>query len=177
MTSELLNGLIGLAGIIIGALPTYLYMKIRNMAEIEKIKAETEKTKAETIKILKEIQSIRSNESSIDNNNKYPKEFYLSFSARREALTQTQGRILKFFSNRSYAGQYVNQDVLEKQFDQIKPSELYYRLEHLRLLGFLDNQKTGQDENGADQFSFRLSENYRKEIGDPDIFLSISSST
>jgi uncharacterized membrane-anchored protein YhcB (DUF1043 family) len=57
MSSELLTGLFSLVGIIIGALPTYLFMRRRNLAEIDKLKAETEKTKAETEKIRAELQS------------------------------------------------------------------------------------------------------------------------
>lgn len=175
MSPELQAGLMSLIGIIIGVLPTYLFMRRKNLAEIEKIKAETEKTRAETEKIRSESLSSSLIKNGI--NSLYPIEFSLSFSARREALTQTQGTILKFFSSRSYAGQYLSQDMLERYFNQIKPSELYYRLEHLRLLGFLDSQKSGQNENGADRFSYRLSEIFRKEIGSPDVFVSISSST
>ena len=175
MSPELQAGVMSLIGIIIGALPTYWFMRKKNLAEIDKLKAETEKTKVETDKIRSELQSSSLNRNGI--NTQYPKEFSLSFSARREALTQSQGNILKYFSSKSYAGQYQSQEMLEKHFNQYKPSELYYRLEHLRLLSFLDSQKSGQDENGADRFSYCLSEKYRKEIGNPDVFASISSTT
>lgn len=174
MSSELLVGLMSIAGIIIGALPTYLFMRKRNLAEIEKLKAETEKTKVETTKIRAELQS---GKHDLLSHPEFPREYSLSYSARREALTQTQGFILKYFSNKSFAGQYISQDTLETQFSQFRASELFYRLEHLRLLGFLDSQKTGQNQDGADRFSYRLSEGYRKEIGNPGVFVSISAST
>lgn len=149
-------------------------MRNRNKAEIEKLNAETEKTKVETDKLRAELQSGRHTPlSHLD----LPKEYSLSYSARREALTQTQGLILKYFSNKGFAGQYISQDTLEKHFSQFKASELFYRLEQLRLLRFLDSQKTGQNQDGADRFLYRLSESYKKEIGSSDIFMSISAST
>lgn len=54
MTSETLTALLSLVGIIIGIIPTYLFMRQKSLAEIEKLKAETEKTKAESEKIRKE---------------------------------------------------------------------------------------------------------------------------
>jgi hypothetical protein len=55
MSNEITVALIGLLGIIIGAIPTYFFMRQKNLAEIEKIKAETEKIKAEAAKINAEL--------------------------------------------------------------------------------------------------------------------------
>jgi hypothetical protein len=56
MPSAIIVALIGLLGVIIGAIPTYFFMRQKNMAEIEKLKAETEKIKAEADKIRADIK-------------------------------------------------------------------------------------------------------------------------
>lgn len=56
MPPEVITALIGLIGIIIGAIPTYLFMRQKGAAEIDKLKAETDKTKAEAEKIRAELQ-------------------------------------------------------------------------------------------------------------------------
>jgi hypothetical protein len=58
MPSEIIVAFIGLLGVIIGAIPTYFFMRRKNTAEIEKIQAETDKLRAETEKTRAEI-SIR----------------------------------------------------------------------------------------------------------------------
>jgi hypothetical protein len=55
MNSEVIVAVIGLVGVILGAIPTYLFMQRRNTAEIEKTQAETEKTKAEAEKIRNDM--------------------------------------------------------------------------------------------------------------------------
>jgi hypothetical protein len=57
MPTEIITALIGLMGIIIGAIPTYLFMRQKGTAEIDKLKAETDKTKAEAEKIRAELQA------------------------------------------------------------------------------------------------------------------------
>lgn len=59
MSSEIIAALIGLLGVVIGAIPTYLFMRQKNSAEVEKLKAEIEKLKAETDKIKAEAAKIR----------------------------------------------------------------------------------------------------------------------
>jgi uncharacterized membrane-anchored protein YhcB (DUF1043 family) len=51
MSSEVIAAIIGLIGVIIGAIPTFLFMRKRNAAEIDKLQAETDKIKAEAEKI------------------------------------------------------------------------------------------------------------------------------
>jgi hypothetical protein len=177
MSTEVQIAIISLIGIIIGAFPTYLFMRKRNSAELDKLRAETDKLKAEAEKIRGELTGKVTSDCETVNSVLLPKEYCVSFSARREALPQSQGMILKYFSRNSIVGQFISQDTLEDNFSQFKQSELFYRLETLRLLGFLDNQKSGQDTNGADRFSYRLSESYRKQIGNTDIFVKISTST
>src|SRR3972149_223314 len=65
MPPEIVSALIGLAGIILGVIPTYLFMRQKSLAEIEKTRAEADKTKAEAEKIRVEIQAItRTKEST-----------------------------------------------------------------------------------------------------------------
>ena len=59
MSSQIIAALIGLLGVVLGALPTYLCMRQRNLAEVDKLRAETDKFKAETQKIHAELQPSR----------------------------------------------------------------------------------------------------------------------
>jgi hypothetical protein len=159
----MISALIGLIGIIIGAIPTYLFMRKKGLAEIDKLHAETDKINAEAEKIRQDLQT--GTDPGVKNI-RLPKEYTLSFPARRETLGQTQGSILKYMVTNSQGGRWINQATLNAKFEYMKGSELFYRLEYLRFLGFLESQITGQDKNGIDQFSYRLSEEYQKEIGD-----------
>jgi len=60
MSPEVIAALVGLVGIIVGAIPTYLFMRRKNLAEIEKVKAETDKTRAEAKKIELETELLAS---------------------------------------------------------------------------------------------------------------------
>jgi uncharacterized membrane-anchored protein YhcB (DUF1043 family) len=51
MSSEVMAAIIGLIGVIIGAIPTFLFMRKRNAVEIDKLQVETDKIKAEAEKI------------------------------------------------------------------------------------------------------------------------------
>jgi len=57
MSTEIITALLGLLGVVVGAIPTYLFMRQKNLAEIEKLKAETDKIKAEAEKIRADFQS------------------------------------------------------------------------------------------------------------------------
>lgn len=56
MSPEIVAALVGLIGVVIGALPTYLHMRQKVEAETEKLKAEADKTKAEAQRIRAELQ-------------------------------------------------------------------------------------------------------------------------
>ena len=66
MPLEVVTALIGLVGIIIGAIPTYLFMRQKGLAEVDKLKAETDKTKAEAEQIRAGLQN-SSVDQEIDN--------------------------------------------------------------------------------------------------------------
>jgi hypothetical protein len=57
MPTEVIVALIGFLGVIVGAVPTYWFMRQKNLAEVEKLKAETDKIKVEAEKIRRELQS------------------------------------------------------------------------------------------------------------------------
>lgn len=94
-----------------------------------------------------------------------PKEFSLTFLERREALSKQQEAILKYIVNNIYFGQSVSQDTLEKVFNNYSKSELFYRLEHLCLLNFLEKQRIGTNDSGADRYSYRISKEYSLALG------------
>ena len=102
-----------------------------------------------------------------------PKELMMTFSRRRAMLSIKQGEILAYLTHKGYGGELISQDVIEKEFSQYG-SGLLYRLEHLRLLGFLVRQKVGKDANGNERFAYTLSPDYLKEIGDPKEFAQVS---
>jgi hypothetical protein len=102
-----------------------------------------------------------------------PEELTMTFSRRRATLSIKQGEILTHLTHKGYGGELIAQDVIEKAFSQ-HGSGLLYRLEHLRLLGFLVRQKVGKDANGNDRFAFALSPDYLKEIGEPKEFDRVS---
>ena len=56
MLPEVVAALIGFLGVVIGAIPTYLFMRQKSLAEVDKLKAETDKIKAEAEKIRAELQ-------------------------------------------------------------------------------------------------------------------------
>ena len=58
---------------------------------------------------------------------------------------------------------HIAQEELAKQFADLKPS-LYYRLEQLRLLGFVERIEIGEL-HGDPLFGWTLSERYRGEVG------------
>jgi hypothetical protein len=64
MPPEIISALIGLIGIILGVIPTYIFMRQKGLAEIEKTRAEADKTKAEAEKIRSEIKVNAKNESN-----------------------------------------------------------------------------------------------------------------
>jgi len=68
MISEVAIAIIGFLGIVIGAIPTYLFMRQRSLAEIDKLKAETDKIKAEAEKIRNELKKTHTSEKVVKYN-------------------------------------------------------------------------------------------------------------
>lgn len=57
MSPGVIEAIIGLAGIIIGAIPTFLFMRQKGAAEVDKLRAEAEKIRAEAEKIKAELEA------------------------------------------------------------------------------------------------------------------------
>lgn len=93
-----------------------------------------------------------------------PEELKANFITRRVSLSEQQGRILVFVEKVCYPTYYASQDQIEAQFNQYSQGELFYRLEHLRLLGFIERQKIGNNSDDSDRYAYLLSAAYKKEI-------------
>lgn len=94
------------------------------------------------------------------------KELGLSFLVRKHRLgSGRQEDILDFIEKETSLHQLVSQDMVEEAFKEFAPSELYYRLEQLLLLGFLEKEQSGFI-RGYPRFTYRLSSEYRKQISD-----------
>jgi hypothetical protein len=86
-----------------------------------------------------------------------------SFAAKRARIGARQGLLLDYLTNRMGGRAYLSTDDLADKVAG-RDNELYYRLEQLRLLGFVN--KTNLSAPGGDpSFGWSLSEKYRREIG------------
>jgi hypothetical protein len=96
-----------------------------------------------------------------------PDDLRQTFSARLADAGSTQAEILRFVRNRTRRpGQRVSQSAINEHFRKRSVSEIYYRLEHLRLLGFIAKHR--DPERSSDEYSYALSPDYRAELGLPD---------
>lgn len=86
-----------------------------------------------------------------------------SFAAKRARIGERQGRLLDRVAAEPGGTTPIAEGELAKQFPELE-SGLYYRLEQLRLLGFLDREKLAE-RGGGWVWGWRLSEPYRREIG------------
>ena len=86
-----------------------------------------------------------------------------SFAAKRARIGERQGRLLDRVAAEPGGTTPIAEGELAKQFPELAPG-LYYRLEQLRLLGFLDREKLAE-RGGGWVWGWTLSEPYRREIG------------
>jgi len=91
-------------------------------------------------------------------------ELTLDITARRSTLSEGQMTILNYIHKRSYHQTFVTQDEIEAVFSRYSEGELYYRLEHLRLLGFIDKERIKYD-NSVERFLYRVSRVYFDTYG------------
>lgn len=82
-----------------------------------------------------------------------------AFIAKRAALSSTQNDILELLTRHAMSRPSMTEDRLSQKLDKPQ-AELFYRLEVLRLLGFVQNQR---DDEGGSEWS--LSSEYRKAAG------------
>jgi hypothetical protein len=90
-------------------------------------------------------------------------ELKAGFAAKRARIGQRQGMLLDYLTDRMKGRPYLSLDDLA---DKVAGSgnELYYRLEQLRLLGFVNRIDLSQP-GGDPFFGWSLSEKYRRDIG------------
>lgn len=87
-------------------------------------------------------------------------ELTLPILARESQITDTQRRILKYVQD----GKKVNLSGIQNSFPKMASGELFYRMEHLRLLGFLERDILGQDRQDWSLIVYRLSQNYKSAL-------------
>jgi hypothetical protein len=86
-----------------------------------------------------------------------------SFAAKLAGLGNRQTAIIHYIAQGVADRSHVPQEELFDSFRDT-PTNLYYRLEQLRYLGFLNRQALGKD-NGKERFGWTLSKAYGTEIG------------
>ena len=90
-------------------------------------------------------------------------ELKATFTIKRACVGGHQGKFLDCISDRQSARPYIPAAELYKQFEATRTT-LYYRLEHLRLLGFLSRTPIGESD-GKLVWGWSLSEKFRREVG------------
>lgn len=89
-----------------------------------------------------------------------PSEIALPWSARRDYLTSSQRRILSLLEE-------INQTSLSaimEAFPDSARKEMFYRLEQLRLLGFISYDRLGDKTTDSENCFYCLSEAYAEEV-------------
>ena len=89
-------------------------------------------------------------------------EVNLSFAAKRTRIGTTQGAILDHITQKTGGRGVLAQADLEKEFAKA-PKSVFYRLEQLRLLGFLQRTAQGGTSAGPTH-TWGLTERYRDEL-------------
>ncbi len=90
-------------------------------------------------------------------------ELKASFSAKLARIGPRQAVLLDHLSRKAKGRPYASLDELAAGEVAGAGNELYYRLEQLRLLGFVDKVTIGEV-NGAPTFGWTLSDRYRRDI-------------
>jgi hypothetical protein len=92
-----------------------------------------------------------------------PDDLRQTFTARLANAGGTQPELLRLIQMQTYApGSTISQSEIEDSFKK-GGAEIYYRLEQLRLLGFIVKEVTESKE-----FAYRLTYEYRRELGLPE---------
>jgi hypothetical protein len=90
-------------------------------------------------------------------------ELKAGFTAKRSRIGSKQNQVLDYITGKLGRWPHIPQEELAQQFADLEPS-LYYRLEQLRLLGFVERVEIGES-RGAPRFGWTLSDRYRREVG------------
>jgi TIR domain len=86
-----------------------------------------------------------------------------SFAARLSRIGDSQARLLNYISSKSGSGRSLSTNELTEHFEDLKSASVFYRLEQLRLLGFLQSTNIGEA-GGKPVLGWSLSEAYRREV-------------
>jgi hypothetical protein len=90
-------------------------------------------------------------------------ELNAGFTAKRARIGETQNTVLEYVTSRQGGRPHIPRNELDERFPRLA-SSLHYRLEQLRLLGFLDRTQVGDSRSEPD-YGWSLAEKYRREIG------------
>jgi hypothetical protein len=94
-----------------------------------------------------------------------PPEFELDIAARRSVLSPGQLELLNYIHRSSYNRAFVTQDSITEAFKKYGRGEIYYRLEQLRLLGFIERDRIKHDAD-TEKFLYRIAQVYFDVYGD-----------
>jgi len=101
-------------------------------------------------------------------------EFPSSFFARKDLVSKTQKKLLEYIEKHD---SILFLD-LQNEFNRLGMKELFYRLEQLRLMGFVEKDKIGNpDTKTVGTQVYHLSEKYKKEIKEKIGHLNRDTST
>lgn len=90
-------------------------------------------------------------------------ELRAGFTAKRSRIGSKQNQVIDYITAKLDRQPHISQEELAKRFPE-EESSLYYRLEQLRLLGFVERIEIGEL-SGEPRFGWTLSDRYRKEVG------------
>lgn len=92
-----------------------------------------------------------------------PEELQYSFADRFAYISASQRSLLMFIEQKLKQTPFVTQDALEEHLSRRDKSEIYYRIEQLYLLGFLDRQLHEYTTSGVPRYRYSLSAAYQAE--------------
>ncbi|WP_217578017.1 TIR domain-containing protein [Mesorhizobium sp. GbtcB19] len=116
-----------------------------------------ERNKLAALAKLEELAAYVTKKSFLD---EIDRETKASFSAKRARVGERQGKILDYIA--SHSDRDISQGELQTAFN-FGQSEIYYRLETLRYLGFLTRRKIGEN-GGVATYGWTTSDKYRAEL-------------
>jgi hypothetical protein len=96
-----------------------------------------------------------------DNAPEIPPELTAGFALRYNRLSTKLKDILAFIENESLNTGQITQRVIGARFSEYPGAELFYRLEYLYLLGFLEKRLV-DSKSKTDNFDYSLSSAYRR---------------
>jgi hypothetical protein len=108
------------------------------------------------LKNFGKITLANQNDTAVSSNPSLPASFFV----RKALISKTQKELLEYIERKNS----VQRNAIQKEFSSISSSELFYRLEQLRLLGFIEQGPIGKASDTISTQMYRLSKSYRKEI-------------